>query len=392
MRPYRAAIGFHWAAKAVLYLVASASGVIGGLVAGVAGVVGDAALGDLVVRPLGVRLVGGDRRLPGLGEVAEQGGRQRGAARHGGEAGEQRLAVSSRRRRRPSGRSSGWARSSLTSLAASMIAVRSETLCDSIVATLVAACCSVTAGADGGVVADAADADVAGLAGTGPPEVGPPAAGPADDPPGAAGLGARGLAEGRVAERVRDKQPRHPAADEKHEQDDPQGQGRAGAATVMPAGRLPRRPWRRSPRRRRHRRLVRAEGLEVLRGLRTLLVRRALVGGRRVRGAGPGCGRADCPGPGCAEPGCEGRAAPAASPAGAGPPAAGPGRRAASRSRPTRADGGAKLAAPRPVNPGPSPGPGPGPPGAGPPAAGHRERAPARRDPPAARTSGRTAH
>jgi hypothetical protein len=45
-----------------------------------------------------------------------------------------------------------------------------------------------------------------------------------------------------MAERAGDQESRRPAADKEHEQDDPQGQGRPGAAAVVPAGRLARKP------------------------------------------------------------------------------------------------------------------------------------------------------
>jgi hypothetical protein len=71
-----------------------------------------------------------------------------------------------------------------TSLAALPIAARSETLCESIAATLVAACCSVAAGGDEGADGDVvALPDALGLADEAPPWLVLAA-----DPPGVAGL------------------------------------------------------------------------------------------------------------------------------------------------------------------------------------------------------------
>ena len=142
-----------------------------------------------------------------------------------------------------------------TSLAALLIAARSETLCDSIVATLVR---GLLLGDRRGRRGRGACGRRGRRPGTGR---------------GRARAGVRGLAGSWMAERVRDQHSRGSAADEEHEQDDPQGRKRARAASVMPAGRLTGRD------RRRDCGLVGPEALWVA-GL--LLQGRALVS-RRVR-------------------------------------------------------------------------------------------------------------
>ena len=116
-----------------------------------------------------------------------------------------------------------------TSVAALLIAARSETLCASIEATLVAACCSVTAVADGEAVGEVAVdpvSDAAGLAAAVLPPV------PGDDPPGVPGRGPvlaasrrSGLLNGCAI-----STPATPPPTRSASRMPPQGQGRAGPA------------------------------------------------------------------------------------------------------------------------------------------------------------------